>query len=443
MPARQIPYYCPETTETCWHILKDFLAPLVLGRDWSNIDELVRLYRLVKGNKFAQAGLEMACWDALARSQGQPLRSLLGGTRAEILSGVSLGIEKQIEPLLDQIERYQEEGYRRIKLKIAPGWDVDVVRRVRERFPTIPLQVDANSAYTLDDLPALKALDDFDLLLIEQPLAHDDIIDHARLQAALKTPICLDESIHSADDARKALDLGACRVINIKVSRVGGLREAKRVHDLCFARGVPVWCGGMHEFGIGRAANVAIASLPGFTAARRCFGLGQVLCRRHRRPADPGTRWGDPRLRRARAGRRARRGTNPGPHASRDLDQVVGRSEERGMPMIPTQHSVEHEIVDLLAELVRLESPSRDKPALDALASAPGGPLASSGRLGRDHPQRAGRRPRSRPISSQRATCARPSCWATSIPSGRAERWNGCRSASTKTAGRLAPAFST
>jgi o-succinylbenzoate synthase len=140
-----------------------------------------------------------------------------------------------------------------------------VVRRVRERFPTIPLQVDANSAYTLDDLPALKALDDFDLLLIEQPLAHDDIIDHARLQAALKTPICLDESIHSADDARKALDLGACRIINIKVSRVGGLREAKRVHDLCLARGVPVWCGGMHEFGIGRAANVAIASLPGFT----------------------------------------------------------------------------------------------------------------------------------------------------------------------------------
>jgi o-succinylbenzoate synthase len=207
----------------------------------------------------------MACWDALARSTSQPLRAMLGCTRTEILSGVSLGIESKIEPLLDQIAQYQDEGYRRIKLKIAPGRDVEVVRRVRERFPTIPLQVDANSAYTLDDLPALKALDEFDLLLIEQPLAHDDIIDHARLQAALKTPICLDESIHSAEDARKALDLGACRTINIKVSRVGGLREAKRVHDLCFARGVPVWCGGMHEFGIGRAANVAIASLPGFT----------------------------------------------------------------------------------------------------------------------------------------------------------------------------------
>jgi len=259
------PYYCPETTETCWHILRDFLAPLVLGREWSTIDELVGFYGLVKGNHFARAGLEMACWDALARAHGQPLRALLGGTRSEVLSGVSLGIEDRIEPLLDEIARYREEGYRRIKLKIGPGRDVEVVRRVRACYPTIALQVDANSAYTLDDLPALKALDDFGLLLIEQPLAHDDIIDHARLQSALRTPICLDESIHSAGDARKALDLDACRVINIKVSRLGGLREARRVHDLCHARGVPVWCGGMHEFGIGRAANVAIASLPGFT----------------------------------------------------------------------------------------------------------------------------------------------------------------------------------
>ncbi len=259
------PFYCPETTETCWHMLRDFLVPAVLGREWSTIDELARFYGLVKGNRFARAGLEMACWDALARAQGQSLCRLLGGTRSEILSGVSLGIESRIEALLDLIAVYLEEGYRRVKLKIAPGWDVDVVRRVRESYPSIALQVDANSAYTLDDLPTLKKLDDFDLILIEQPLAHDDIIDHARLQAALKTPICLDESIHSADDARKAIDLGACRVINIKVSRLGGLLEARRVHDLCFARGVPVWCGGMHEFGVGRAANVAIASLPGFT----------------------------------------------------------------------------------------------------------------------------------------------------------------------------------
>src|SRR5207248_4229244 len=160
---------------------------------------------------------------------------------------------------------YVEEGYRRVKLKIAPGHDVAVVALVREHYPDLPLQVDANSAYTLDDLPTLRRLDEFGLLLIEQPLAHDDIIDHARLQAALDTPVCLDESIHSADHARQALDLGACRVINIKVSRLGGLREAQRVHDLCRSRGVPVWCGGMHEFGIGRAANVAVASLPGFT----------------------------------------------------------------------------------------------------------------------------------------------------------------------------------
>lgn len=259
------PYYCSETTETCWHILRDFLAPLVLGREWSTIDEMAGFYGRVKGNRFARAGLEMACWDLLSRSRGEPLHSLLGGSRSEILSGVSLGIESRVEVLLDQVARYLEEGYRRIKLKIAPGWDVDVVSQVRDRYPTIALQVDANSAYTLDDLPTLKALDQFGLLLIEQPLADDDIIDHARLQAALTTPICLDESIHSADDARKAIDLDACRVINIKVSRLGGLLEARRVHDLCHARGVPVWCGGMHEFGIGRAANIAIASLPGFT----------------------------------------------------------------------------------------------------------------------------------------------------------------------------------
>jgi O-succinylbenzoate synthase len=259
------PYYCPETTETCWHLLKDFLGPLVLGRPWETIDELASLYRLVKGNHFARSGLEMACWDALARRSGHPLSALLGGTRAEVAAGVSLGIESETGVLFDLIDRYLDEGYRRIKLKIAPGHDVEVVRRVRERYPDVPLQVDANSAYTLDDADTLKALDGFGLLLIEQPLAHDDIIDHARLQARLDTPICLDESIHSADDARKAIDLGACRVINIKVSRVGGLREARRVHDVCQARGVPVWCGGMHEFGIGRAANLAIASLPGFT----------------------------------------------------------------------------------------------------------------------------------------------------------------------------------
>jgi O-succinylbenzoate synthase len=259
------PYYCPETTGTCWHILTEFLVPLVIGADWNTIDEFVHQYRLVKGNQFAKAGLEMAAWELLARRRAIPLAALLGGTRTKIESGVSLGIEDDSDVLYSLIDRYLAEGYRRIKLKIAPQHDIEVVRRVRERYPSIPLQVDANSAYTLDDADRLAALDDFGLLLIEQPLAHDDIIDHARLQERLRTPICLDESVHSAEDARKALDLGACRVLNIKVSRVGGLREAQRIHDLCGARGVPVWCGGMHEFGIGRAANVAIASLPGFT----------------------------------------------------------------------------------------------------------------------------------------------------------------------------------
>jgi O-succinylbenzoate synthase len=258
------PYYCPETTGTCWHILEEFLAPAVLGRGWECIEDLIALFGPIKGNHFARAGLEMACWDALARSRGVSVASLLGGTRAEIESGVSLGIEADRARTFEQIDRFLAEGYRRVKLKIGPGHDVDLVRATRERFPTIPLQVDANSAYTLEDLGTLQALDAFGLLLIEQPLAHDDIIDHATLQAALRTPVCLDESIHSADDARKALDLRACRVVNIKVSRVGGPLAARRVHDVCHRRDIPVWCGGMHEFGIGRAANVAIASLPGF-----------------------------------------------------------------------------------------------------------------------------------------------------------------------------------
>lgn len=259
------PYYCEETTETCWHLLKDFLAPAVLGRPWSRVEEIAATWQKVKRNNFAKAGLEMACFDLLGQAEGKSLSALLGGTRDEIVSGVSLGIESDIEALFAIIDQSLADGYRRIKLKIGPGRDVDVVRRVRERYPDLPVMADANSAYRLSDLPMLKQLDEFGLMMIEQPLAHDDIIDHAQLQAGLRTPICLDECIHSAEDARKALDLGSGRIINIKVSRLGGLLEAKKVHDLCHARGVPVWCGGMHEYGIGRAANVAISSLPGFT----------------------------------------------------------------------------------------------------------------------------------------------------------------------------------
>ena len=259
------PYYCEETTETCWHLLKDFLVPAVLGQPWTQIEELTQLYKNVKRNNFAKAGLEMACWDLLAQAQGQPLHAMLGGNRKEILSGVSLGIEQDINRLFDNIEQFLDEGYHRIKLKIAPGKDVDVIRQVRERYPDVPLMVDANSAYNLSHLPIFKELDAFSLMMVEQPLAHDDIIDHAKLQRELQTPLCLDESIHSVADARKALELGSCRIINIKVSRLGGVLEAKRVHDFCHAQDVPVWCGGMHEYGVGRAANLALSSLPGFS----------------------------------------------------------------------------------------------------------------------------------------------------------------------------------
>jgi len=262
------PYYCAETSETSWHMLREFLIPGVLGKAWDHPDDAARTWRAVRGNRFAKAGLEMACWDLFCRARGEPLASALGGTRQEIVSGVSLGIEPTVDGILEQVERFVGQGYRRIKMKIGPGRDVQFLSAVRQRWPDLPLMADANSAYSLEvpeHVTALQALDELNLMMIEQPLADDDIVDHARLQAQLRTPICLDESIHSVEDARKALDLGSCSIINSKVNWLGGLSEAKRVHDLCMSRGIPVWCGGMHEFGIGRAANVTICSLPGFT----------------------------------------------------------------------------------------------------------------------------------------------------------------------------------
>jgi O-succinylbenzoate synthase len=262
------PYYCSETSETSWHILRDFLVPGLLGKSFDDAAEAAATWSQVRGNNFAKAGLEIACWDLLTRARQTSLAAALDGTRQEIYSGVSLGIEPTVDGILEQVEHYLDQGYKRIKMKIGPGRDLAYLRAVRERWPEVLLMADANSAYSIDNpehRAALLALDDLNLMMIEQPLADDDIVDHAQLQAKLKTPICLDESIHSVHDARKALDLGSCRIINIKVSRLGGLGEAKRVHDLCVAREVPVWCGGMHEFGIGRAANVAICSLPGFT----------------------------------------------------------------------------------------------------------------------------------------------------------------------------------
>lgn len=259
------PWYSYETIETAWHVLRDFLIPAVLGQEVTAPDEVVARFKRVRGHEMARAALENAIWDLLARARGVSLADMLGGQRDRVPVGVSVGIEPTLEGQLERVAAYLADGYGRVKLKIKPGWDVALVRAVRERWPDLKLQVDANSAYTLDDVAIFKELDQFNLLLIEQPLHHDDMVDHARLQQSLRTPLCLDESIHSPEHARWALDIGACRVINIKVGRVGGLTAAKQIHDLCAGRGVPVWCGGMLETNVGRALNVALASLPNFS----------------------------------------------------------------------------------------------------------------------------------------------------------------------------------
>jgi O-succinylbenzoate synthase len=262
--AHEGPWYSSETIGTAWHVLRDFLIPALLGHDVAAPADVVARFRRVRGHPMARAGLENAVWDLLAQAQGMSLVRMLGGGRERVAVGVSVGIEPTLDALLERVEGHLTEGYARIKLKIKPGWDVAVVRAVRERWPDLKLQVDANSAYRLDDTDIFRELDQFDLLLIEQPLHHDDIVDHAQLQGQLRCPLCLDESIHSPEHARWALDIGACRVINIKVGRVGGLSAAQQIHDLCAARQIPVWCGGMLETNLGRAANVALATLPNF-----------------------------------------------------------------------------------------------------------------------------------------------------------------------------------
>lgn len=258
------PWFSSETIQTAWHVLRDFLVPAILEEEITSPRYVVSRFRHVRGHPMARAGLENAVWDLLAKERGVPLAHLLGGEKERVAVGVSVGIEPDLDALLEKVARYVEQGYGRVKLKIKPGWDVGVVRAVRQRWPDLPLQVDANCAYTLADAPILKGLDPLALLLIEQPLHHDDIVDHAELQAQLRTPLCLDESIKSPDHARWALKIGACRVINIKVGRVGGLTAAQQIHNLCAEQGIPVWCGGMLETNIGRAANVALASLPNF-----------------------------------------------------------------------------------------------------------------------------------------------------------------------------------
>lgn len=262
--AEANPYYSSETTETVWHIIEGFIAPLVIGKTFDHPRDVYPALRRIRGHNMAKAGVEMAIWDLYARAQGQPLSKILGGTRDRIASGVSIGIQDSFDQLLEKIEKELAAGYQRIKIKIKPGWDIDAVERVRARFGGIPLQVDANAAYSLADSALLARLDPFDLLLIEQPLDYDDVMDHAVLQARIKTPVCLDESIHTVRIARDAIEARACRIINIKPGRVGGHQASIELHDLCAAHDIPVWHGGMLESGIGRAHNIHLASLPNF-----------------------------------------------------------------------------------------------------------------------------------------------------------------------------------
>jgi O-succinylbenzoate synthase len=259
------PFYNHESTESCWMAIRDYVAPMVLGREIGSPEQVPQLTKLIRGNKMARAAVECAAWDLEARRQGKPLWQLLGGTREEINSGVSIGLEDNDAAMLKKVEKEVSAGYQRIKIKIKPGRDYEMIKAIRKEFPEKLMSVDANSAYTLADADLLKKLDEFNLLMIEQPLAYDDIIDHAELQPQLKTAICLDESILSEDDARKALHLAACRIINVKLGRVSGHTEARKIQAYCHERNVPVWCGGMLEAGIGRAHNIAMSTLPGFT----------------------------------------------------------------------------------------------------------------------------------------------------------------------------------
>jgi O-succinylbenzoate synthase len=262
--AGENPYYSSEWLESAWPTIKRYLAPAVLGHNLLSGGEAPARMAGVRGHRMAKAAIENALWDAEAKQKRQPLWQLLGGTLREIPCGVSIGIQDSVEQLLEKIQTELAVGYRRIKVKVKPGWDVNVLERIRSRWPDILLSCDANSAYTLDQVEHLRKFDPFNLLMIEQPLWDDDIYNHSRLQKQLRTSICLDESIHHARDAAQAVETGACRIINIKVGRVGGFTEAKKVHDVCAAQNIPVWCGGMLESGVGRLHNIALSTLENF-----------------------------------------------------------------------------------------------------------------------------------------------------------------------------------
>ncbi|HET8644121.1 MAG TPA: o-succinylbenzoate synthase, partial [Vicinamibacteria bacterium] len=263
--AGEAPLFSYETIGTARHVIRDHLAPAILGREIGGLADLAARLGAFRGHPMAKAAIELAFVDLVARLRGEPIARVIGGVRRQVEVGVSLGIQPTVDALDERVSRFLALGYGRIKLKIKPGADVAVVGEIRRRHPRILLSVDANAAYTPADAGLLRQLDAYDLLMIEQPLAHDDLLDHARLQMTINTAICLDESITGHDRARQALDTGACRIVNMKIGRVGGYSEALRIHDLCAGRGVPLWCGGMLESGIGRAHNLALASLPGFT----------------------------------------------------------------------------------------------------------------------------------------------------------------------------------
>jgi len=263
--AGEGPFYSEESIDTAWYAMENYLAPTLLGRSIEKGADAAAALGRIRGHRMAKGALENALWDAEAQSRQLPLWRLLGGTQAEIACGVSIGIQDSVEQLLEKVETELAAGYRRIKVKCKPGWDVNVFERIRKRWLDILLSCDANSAYTLDQIEHLRQFDRFNLLMIEQPLWHDDFYFHAQLQKQLKTAICLDEAIHGRRDAQAAAELGSCRIINIKVGRVGGFSEAVAVHDVAQRSKIPVWCGGMLETGIGRSHNIALSTLPNFT----------------------------------------------------------------------------------------------------------------------------------------------------------------------------------
>lgn len=268
------PWYTAETVTTTEHIMRDFLIPRLMEKPIQHPEEVTIRFNVIKQHNMAKAALEIAVWDLYAKRKEQPLYKILqsfaNSNKVKIFHdvidvGVSFGMEEDMNDLFEKIEQYVNQGYKRVKLKIMPGHDITFIQKVRERFPTLSMFVDANGAYTVQDIDILKQLDDFHLMMIEQPFAEDAFLEHADLQRQMKTPICLDESIHSLADVKIAHELGSCEIVNIKLSRVGGLTEAMNIHTYCLAHNIPVWAGGMLEAGVGRAHNIALATLENFT----------------------------------------------------------------------------------------------------------------------------------------------------------------------------------